>query len=142
LLAAGARVNLNDEEDYDSEREWELTQPLHAALHNERCKGGNAKLVQVLIDAGADLEARDEDEETPLMLAAQANVDARTNVAALVAAGADLFAVDAEGKTARQLAEAVPCHGAWEAAEELRHAEEKWLHDAMEATGGPGPSGV
>ena len=58
----------------------------HAASNN-----ANAEVVSVLIKAGADLEARDEDGWTPLMLAARYNTNPEV-VSALIKAGANVKA--------------------------------------------------
>ena len=66
--------------------------PLHvAALANA------PRLIAALVEAGADVEARDEDTLTPLHLAAGA--DAAAAVAALLEAGADLQARNRLGET-------------------------------------------
>lgn len=83
LVEAGGRVNGNRGE----------THPLHVAIA-ERTKQDKALL---LIAAGADINAADEDGSTPLMLAAEKG---RTKVFdALVKAGADLYAVDQTGRS-------------------------------------------
>lgn len=60
------------------------------------------RVVDVLIDAGADKDARDKDGRTALMLAAL--VDADAAVKALLAKGAGVDVADAEGDTALLLA--------------------------------------
>ena len=143
LLAAGARVNV-----VVDQLPWPgfvATQPLHGALLNHRWLDGPAAVVKILLDANADVETRCQDTRTPLMLAAELECasGARETIHALVEAGADPFAIDGRGKTARQLAETALGYGAGlGTADALRYAERRWLHDATQATGGPGPSGV
>jgi ankyrin repeat protein len=64
------------------------------AAHN-----GNPGAVLALIERGAELDARDEDDATALMRAAYANENPAV-IAALIAAGADIGARDGEGMDA------------------------------------------
>jgi ankyrin repeat protein len=77
LLEEGANPNFRDEEDE--------TISLHHAAFN-----GDPKVVEALVDAGADLEARDVDECTPLHWAAEAGEVAVAKL--LLLAGADVNA--------------------------------------------------
>lgn len=68
------------------------------ALHYAAAGEGPAEVVQMLIDAGANVKALDNDKVTPLMRAAdRANVD---SVKILLAAGADPNVKDTNGLTA------------------------------------------
>ena len=97
LLAAGANLSLRDCNGFTH---------LHACARH-----GNAELVQVLLAAGAEVDARmdDEDEWTALMLAVAPSQAPRahhhevTVVRALVAAGASLALKDARGRDAYEL---------------------------------------
>jgi ankyrin repeat protein len=72
-------------------------QPLHAAVASR-----NAEVVALLLERGADPNARQQVGYTPLMGAASAG---RTDmVQALIAAGADPSLVNDEGKTAADIA--------------------------------------
>lgn len=85
LLSRGAKVN-----DHDAHRSTALH---HAAAS---CETGR-ELISVLVRAGAELEARDVDGCTPLLLAAR--FEAPEAAAALLAAGAKVDAADNEGRT-------------------------------------------
>ena len=65
---------------------------LHIAVQEKR-----ADVVQVLIDAGADIETKSTDERSPLLVASC--LGELTTVTKLVKAGADVRATDAEGST-------------------------------------------
>jgi ankyrin repeat protein len=71
LVAAGAKVNVTN---------WDLTTPLHGAA--------NRSIAQLLLDAGADPHAKDEEGKTPLHMACQ---DARVDVLALLIAKAGIW---------------------------------------------------
>ncbi len=75
--------------------------PLDSDLLKMAKEGADA-LVEILLSAGADVNARDETGQTPLMLAA---AEGHTEtVTALLDAGADVHAKDNDGKTASLLA--------------------------------------
>ena len=63
--------------------------PLHKAVEE-----GNLESIRALIEAGADVHAKDEDGQTPLHQ--RGNAEA---VRVLIAAGADVHAKDNEGRT-------------------------------------------
>ena len=75
--------------------------PLHFAV-----EGKHADVVQVLIDAGADIETRTDDGRSPLHMASI--LGELITVKMLVKAGADVRAADAEGNTSLMFA---ACHG-------------------------------
>jgi len=84
-LGRGANVN--------SKRGHYEKAPLHGAAHN-----GHVEVAQVLLAAGADVNARNQNENTSLIIAA---VNGCVEVAqVLLAAGADLEAKNNVGKTA------------------------------------------
>jgi ankyrin repeat protein len=89
LLAAGADVSATDERDY--------TALFHACYNADRDEG-DAALVQRLIDAGSDVEARIGFGVTPLMYAA-GNGEAAV-VRTLLDAGADPMVRNEVGRTA------------------------------------------
>lgn len=89
LLEAGAQVNASDE------RGWT---PLMKAVYNADMDRGFADVVQVLIDAGADVEKPISYAIRPLMLAAGYGETAV--VETLVNAGADVLARNEGGLTA------------------------------------------
>ncbi|MBE0612829.1 MAG: ankyrin repeat domain-containing protein [Burkholderiales bacterium] len=89
LIAAGADVNATDE------RGWG---PLTKAVYNADLDRGFADIVQILIDAGADLEAPIGFGVRPLMLAAGYGETAV--VESLLKAGADVLARNEGGLTA------------------------------------------
>ena len=65
-------------------------------------EAGHSKIVDTLIDAGADANAKDKDGETALMLAVRGNHS--KIVGALIDAGADVNAKDKDGETSLMLA--------------------------------------
>ncbi len=89
LIGGGADVNACDE------RGWT---PLSKAVYNAELKHGFADVVQVLIDAGANIEAAIGYGVRPLMLAAGYGETAV--VEALLNAGADVLACNEGGFTA------------------------------------------
>lgn len=89
LLAAGVNVNACDESGWS---------PLMKACYNHELKHGFADVVQVLIGAGADIEAPIGYGVRPLMLAAGYGETAV--VEALLQAGADVLAQNEGGYTA------------------------------------------
>jgi ankyrin repeat protein len=74
-----------------------------AAMSNEEflelCAVGSGEEVESAIKAGADLKARNEDDQTPLFVAARFNDDPEA-VAVLIEAGAELDDKDRYGETA------------------------------------------
>ena len=66
---------------------------MHAA------KSGNGRAVSMLLDLGADIDARDSDGMTPLLHAAAEARDAKT-IRHLLQAGADINLRDAKGMSA------------------------------------------
>jgi len=90
------------------EIDWANPQHRHrTALHRAVCHGGDhRRTVEVLLEHGANLEARDEDEQTPLILAAghRQSYESGTNDCSiclvLLVAGAETTAKDLYGKTA------------------------------------------
>ena len=68
--------------------------PLHMAAGSH----SNPEVIQALLAAGADLEARDDEGRTPLHMAAGSHSNPEV-IQALLAAGADLEARDDEGDT-------------------------------------------
>ncbi|KAK7474399.1 hypothetical protein BaRGS_00034353 [Batillaria attramentaria] len=77
--------------DVDVRNKHSLDCPLHVA-----CCLGDSRIVQILIDAGADLDARNVTESTPLHCASESGwVDV---VRTLVQAGADMFIADSSGR--------------------------------------------
>ena len=91
LLAAGCDVTVGDRNGRS---------PLHHAAAYAR----EDELLEVLIDAGADIDARDASEQTLLHRFAQDGVCDRSIVKILVAHGADIDAQDHEGNTPLHLA--------------------------------------
>jgi len=89
LLAAGADVNARDEQGWS---------PLARAVYSQELKHGFVDVVQVLIEAGANLEATIGYGVRPLMLAAGYGETAV--VEALLNAGAEILAKNEGGYTA------------------------------------------
>src|SRR5262249_6424046 len=67
---------------------------------------GDRSIVALLLDKGADIEARDADGMTPLLLAAGGAVHAPALVRLLLRRGADLGARTPDGRNARDIAAA------------------------------------
>lgn len=72
-------------------------QPLHSAV-----AGKGYEVARLLVERGADVNARQQDGFTPLMGAAQNGDDAE--VECLLSQGADPLAINEEGKTAASYA--------------------------------------
>ena len=86
---------------------WTLTCLLLPVLtwsesFHDLVKEADAATVQAAIDAGADLEARDEYGRTPLLIAARSNENAEV-VQLLLDAGADATATNENGENAWDL---------------------------------------
>jgi ankyrin repeat protein len=91
LLNKGAQINATSKND-------QRVTPLHSALANPQ----NATVAQLLIDSGADLNARQSEGLTPLHYAAANGLE--LIVRNLMARSVDLSAKEAGGKTAHDLA--------------------------------------
>jgi ankyrin repeat protein len=65
---------------------------------------GNPEILNALIKAGANVNAKANNGETPLMVAAQYSTNPKV-LGSLIKAGADVTAKDVKGKTARDYAE-------------------------------------
>ena len=82
---------------------------LHGGKYTPACRPvASVEIVRELIKAGADVNARDHYQRTPLMYAASAG--STEVVRELVKAGADLTAVSVEKQTALAFAAARPDH--------------------------------
>jgi ankyrin repeat protein len=92
LLAHGADVRAMDHSQ---------SSILHAVA--EADSGHSSQVVELLVQAGASVDARNSNGKTPLMIAARNNHI--NSFMAFMAAGADVHAVDKSGQTARQIAE-------------------------------------
>lgn len=97
---ATVRILLDEDADVEDVAENATgVRPLHSGV-----AGRNVKVVEALLDAGAELEARQQDGFTPLMGAAAAGVT--EIVERLIGAGADKAARNDAGKTALDFARA------------------------------------
>lgn len=74
----------------------------HPGLLARAVEGNHLDLVEELLRRGAEVEERDDDGRTPLLLAAEGGFP--RIVAVLLRAGADRCATDHDGRTARDLA--------------------------------------
>lgn len=88
------RVLLNSQADPNLADDQGMA-PLHFA-----CLMGDAEMVQLLLDANAQIEATTTEGITPLMLAAMEEDEGLESLQILLKAGADIEARDGEGKTA------------------------------------------
>lgn len=108
MIEAGAdihaKVSKTDTQDRGGQVKGES--PLHSAV-----KSGNTELVKVLIEAGADVNARDQNKSTPLLEAAAKKNARAANM--LIEAGADLNARSevAKGEKGVTAAEALSRNG-------------------------------
>jgi hypothetical protein len=103
LLDAGAEVNAQSGEPTVTPRglaELGKFTPLIMAASQ-----GNPKLVQLLLDHGADVKAKESRGMTPLMLAAASEYQDPATVQILIAAGSDITAKAKDGQTAQSWAE-------------------------------------
>jgi ankyrin repeat protein len=91
LLNRGAEINAASKND-------QRVTPLHSALANPK----NATVAQLLIDSGADLNARQSGGYTPLHYAAANGLEGIVRI--LITRSVDLSAKEAGGKTAYDLA--------------------------------------
>jgi ankyrin repeat protein len=99
MLARGAGVNETDEVNAVDEDGFT---PLHRAVYDAELDRGHPRIVRLLIDAGANLDARIFFGITPLMLAAGGGqADA---VEMLINAGADVLAANEGGRSANAMA--------------------------------------
>lgn len=117
LLANGADIHARAQQvrrSYDSDSVVMQNTPLHVAVSSPAgtISGGTLEMIGMLIDHGADIEAREGTGKTPLLLAVA--IDHFTSSARalnvqvvnfLLERGADARAVDDNGKNAAQLAD-------------------------------------
>lgn len=100
LLKNGLNPNFKD-------RRVKNYTPLHYALsgvrHNESFPRGEHKIIPLLIEFGADVNAKDADGNTPLHIAVTRNRDTY-DIQHLIKAGANVQAVNKEGKTPLHIA--------------------------------------
>lgn len=94
-VAPGVTVELTDLAARDAE--------MRTPLHQVAATTGDAELVRLMLERGADARARDVSGRTPLHAAAEAGAPLGV-LAALLGGGADLRARDSAGLTAQHLA--------------------------------------
>jgi ankyrin repeat protein len=100
LLASGANPNLRREPDNNMYNEW-------SALLDACHAGHSAEIVTLLLQAGADIEVRDQSGYSPLMWAADmamVNGEREEIVQRLIAAGADVNSRRLDGESVLSVA--------------------------------------
>jgi ankyrin repeat protein len=97
--------------------------------------------VKALLSHGANIDARDCDASTPLMVAARRQDEAIPTVRALLAAGADVHATDREGITALMIAAFDDFERSDELVSVLRDAEQKRMPNALTPQSSPNSGG-
>ena len=79
-----------------------MTHSATALMHASRT--GTSEKINILVEAGADVEARDATGKTPLLIAADASGATTDMLQALIDAGADIRATDNRDQSALDLA--------------------------------------
>ena len=120
LMAAGAKIDVHkpkkDKSDY--------------CLLLENSRQGNAEITEILIKAGANINARNAEGMTPLIIAA---AEGNAEVAAkLIEAGADLEAKDENGNTALMYASLNNANEATDSEQDLAILENKEVGDSLQ----------
>ena len=103
LVEAGADVNARTENGHTplhfAPNEYIPSRPLMEPGHQPRSQWYYTAVIKLLVDAGADVNARADNGETPLHWAAFASDDNAASILVLVDAGADPSARDEDGNT-------------------------------------------
>lgn len=131
--AADLRAELSGVDNVDQRDSYGQTPLMYAAGRS------NSEMVQLLLDAGADVNARSDAGWTPLMYAARDNTDIAVAFR-LIQAGADLRAANESGETALEIARASGNRAVADLIADSRAPLPLWSRETVEAVTANSPA--